>query len=263
MIPAPVPPLKDCTVLVTRPAEQAAELCRQLEAYGGTALAFPAMRIEPLAVPSMTRGTPTPADAYDLVVFVSVNAVMHGLRWVERAPTTRIAAVGRTTAAALRSASVPVQLVPDHDYTSEALLRLPELLERPPRRALIVRGGPGRETLRSGLEAFGSSVDTLDVYRRDLPSVDPAQLDALESRWATEGIDVVTVTSVEILRNLHALLADRGRSLLTRTPLLTVSGRIALAARELGYTGEVIPAPAADDATLVGTLAKWRTRARF
>lgn len=263
MIPAPVPPLKDCTVLVTRPAEQSVELCRQIEAFGGTALTFPAMQIEPLSAPAMTRGAPPADDPYDLVVFISVNAVVHGLRWVERAPTTRIAAVGPTTAAALRAATVPVQLVPDRDYTSEALLQLPELLEATPRRVLIVRGGPGRETLRSGLEALGASVDTLDVYRRGLPSVDPAELDTLESRWAAEGIDVVTITSVEIVRNLHALLTDRGRSLLTRTSLLTVSERIVDAARELHCTGEVILAPAADEATLVGTLAKWRTRARF
>ena len=73
MIPRVVPPLTDLTVLVTRPAVQCAALCAEIERYGGSAIAFPAVEIEPVAVQAKVAS----AD-YDLVVFVSVNAVEHG-----------------------------------------------------------------------------------------------------------------------------------------------------------------------------------------
>ena len=48
MIPFVVPPLSGLTVLVTRPAAQAALLCARIETLGGTGIAFPAIEIEPV-----------------------------------------------------------------------------------------------------------------------------------------------------------------------------------------------------------------------
>ncbi len=45
-----MPPLAELTVLVTRPAAQCAVLCEEIVRQGGTAIAFPAVEIEPLAV---------------------------------------------------------------------------------------------------------------------------------------------------------------------------------------------------------------------
>ena len=84
MIPRIVPPLTGLTVLVTRPAAQCAVLCAEIERQGGSAIAFPAVEIEPVAVQAAVSS----AD-YDLVVFVSVNAVEHGARQVARSERTQ------------------------------------------------------------------------------------------------------------------------------------------------------------------------------
>ena len=85
--------------------------------------------------------------------------------------------------------------------------------------------------------------------------------DALEQQWLDTGFDVVTATSVETLQNLQAMLSEVGCRLLRSTPLLVVSPRIAAAAVELGLHGECVLSQA-DEHSMLGALAVWRTRAR-
>lgn len=254
MIPKVMPPLAELTVLVTRPASQAASLCEQIQQRGGTAIAFPSVEIEALAA--------TVASGHDLVVFVSVNAVAHGVRWIEKGPTTRIAAIGKATAAALAEASLPADIVPEAGFNSEALLAHPDLALSSGARVLIVRGAGGRELLQESFAARGLIVETREVYRRVRPVIAEPVRDALEARWASEGIDVVTATSIETLHNLSEILSERGRRLLRETTLLVASRRIADAAAAAGLNGTVIVANGADDASMIGALARWRTRAR-
>jgi len=123
VIPKVVPPLTGLTVLVTRPAAQCAMLCAEIEGRGGSAIAFPAVEIEPVAV----QAAAVAAADYDLVVFVSVNAVEHGAQQVIKSARTRIAAIGRATAAALAAAELAADIVPEAGFNSEALLAHPEL----------------------------------------------------------------------------------------------------------------------------------------
>jgi uroporphyrinogen-III synthase len=254
MIPKVLPPLSGLTVLVTRPATQSASLCAQIETQGGTAIAFPAIEIEPLAAVT--------AVAHDLIVFVSVNAVTHGLQCIEKGPTTRIAAIGKATAAALAQAQMPADIVPEAGFNSEALLAHPELALTSGARVLIVRGAGGRELLQETFIAHGVSVETREVYRRVRPTVDDGRRADIEARWSDEGIDVVTLTSIETLHNLLSMLTEPGRELLRKTTLLVASKRIMEAAEAAGLRGTAIIASGADDASMLGALARWRTRAR-
>lgn len=254
MIPLVIPPLTGLSVLVTRPAAQALTLAASIEQCGGTALSFPAICIAPIEVRA--------AAEHDLVVFVSVNAVAHGARCIEKRPGTRIAAIGKATASALSEAGLAVDLVPESGFNSEALLAHPELDLARSSRVLIVRGAGGRELLQETFAARGCTVSTLEVYERTLPTVDAAHRNAVEASWADGGVDVVTATSVETLQNLWALLSERGRELLRNTPLLAASKRIAAAAEEMRLNGELVLAGGADDASLIGTLAYWHGRAR-
>jgi uroporphyrinogen-III synthase len=254
VIPKVMPPLAELTVLVTRPASQAASLCEQITQRGGTAIAFPTVEIEAV--------TATAASGHDLVVFVSVNAVAHGVRLIEKGPTTRIAAIGKATAAALAQTSLPPDIVPEAGFNSEALLAHPDLTLASGARVLIVRGAGGRELLQETFAARGLIVETREVYRRIRPIVADAVRNALEERWINEGIEVVTATSIETLHNLLEILSERGRQLLRETPLLVASRRIAEAASASGLKGTAIVANGADDASMIGALARWRTRAR-
>lgn len=254
MIPKIVPPLTDLGVLVTRPEPQCTVLCAEIERQGGVPIAFPAIAVRPLES--------EPAPESDLVVFVSVNAVEHGAKLVRKSPTMRIAAVGKATAAALAAAGLPPDIVPETGFDSEALLAHPALENAAIARATIVRGEGGRELLREALLARGALVELREVYRRERPSIDPERLAHIESIWAEEGVDIVTVTSVQTLQYLIEMLTERGRRLLETTPLLVPSVRILEAARAAGLQGDALLAPAADDASMIGALARWRTRAR-
>jgi uroporphyrinogen-III synthase len=258
VIPKVVPPLTGLTVLVTRPAAQCAMLCAEIEGQGGSAIAFPAVEIEPVAV----QAAAVAAADYDLVVFVSVNAVEHGAQQVIKSARTRIAAIGRATAAALAAAELAADIVPEGGFNSEALLAHPELQLTSGARVLIVRGEGGRELLRDTFAEHGMVVETREVYRRVRPNVDAAKVAEVEARWSDEGIDVATATSIETLQNLQALLTEHGRQLLSGTALLVPSRRIVAAAVSAGLRGEAIVAAGADDASMIGALAQWRMRAR-
>lgn len=254
MIPKVIPPCTGLTVLVTRPAAQAESLCAHIEAAGATALRFPAIAIEPTACAR--------AEPFDLAVFVSVNAVAHGRHLLPSDGSSRVAAIGSATAAALREAGVRVDFVPQAEATSESLLSLPELMAGGIERVLIVRGAGGRELMRQTFEARGLQVQTREVYRRVRPTVEDTLRDSIEAHWLDPGIDVVTATSVETLRNLDAMLTECGRNLLRRSALLVASRRIWEAALQIGAGSEGIVAGGADDVSMMRALARWCARAR-
>ena len=252
MIPWVVPPLQDASVLVTRPAAQGALLAARIEQLGGEAILLPAIAIEPLAADA--------AAHHDLVIFVSSHAVEHGARLITIGSATRVAAIGKSTAAALQALNIVVDIVPEADSNSEALLAHPGLSLVQGSSVLIVRGVGGRTLLQESFAASGMSVQVLEVYRRVLPVIDAATVATLEARWHAGDLDVVTATSVETLTNLAMLLGDR--SFLRDAPLLVASPRIREAAVAMGLRGDIIVANGADDESLLGALSYWRARAR-
>jgi uroporphyrinogen-III synthase len=255
MIPMVVPPLRGASILVTRPLSQAVSLTQHIQRLGGEAVPFPALAIEAVAAEL--------APACDLVVFVSTNAVAHGSHLITRNSQTRVAAIGKATAAALAALDIQVDFMPAADANSEALLAHPELTSTRCATVLIVRGVGGRTLLQESFAALGAEVRILEVYRRVCPVVDPATLALLASRWSADEIDIVTVTSVETLTNLFTQLGDAAADLLRRTPLLVASARIRDAALSMACCSDIVLARGADDESLIGALCYWRTRNRI
>ncbi len=245
--------LRGLRVLVTRPAAQAEAFCRLLRAAGARPVPFPVLAIEPLP-PAVAP--PLPARL-DWVIFVSANAVRHGLPWLRRQaafPAARVAAIGRQTAARLDEASQPVHLVAPPPHTSEALLAQPALAEVTGRTVLIVRGEGGRTLLADTLAARGARVHHLIAYRRTRPAVAP---DALARLLAEPGVDVAAVTSVEALHNLLAMAGKLARAELLARPLLVGSARMAEAARQLGFRHPPLQAASPADRAMLDALCQW------
>jgi uroporphyrinogen-III synthase len=232
-------------ILVTRPARQARELCRLIEAAGGQAMVFPLLEIVPAANPSELAALPL--QDYDLAIFVSVNAVEMALPHLPRLPPLAVAAVGEGTAKALRQAGWPPSIVPERQFDSEGLLALAELqADRVAgKKVLIFRGEGGREALAEGLRQRGAEVEYVEVYQRRLPRVDPALHPWIERG----GIDVIVITSSEGLRNLPRLL--NAPAWLFGTTLLLGSERIRQAALDFGFHGSIMAAPQMSDAGLL------------
>lgn len=258
MIPWVAAPLTGLSVLVTRPRGQGLGLCEGITRLGGEAIDFPALDIEPLL------DVMAPAGHYDLVLFLSANAVRHGTtltRDLVQAVNTRVAALGHASAAALEAAGITVHVVPESGSRSEDFLAHPAL-QIPLQRVLLVRGVGGRELLAETFISAGTQVDVLEVYHRRPALHTAAEVAVLEQRWREQGIHVVTATSVDTLQALAQILSADGTRLLRNTPLLTVSERVRAAAVRLGLNGECLIAPRAEDTALLGTLAYWRARAR-
>ncbi len=239
-------------VLVTRPQDQAEPLCHLIEAAGGRALRLPGIAIRPTQDPA--EAARLLAADWDLLIFVSRNAVEHGLPLFPagRLPAAAtVAAVGRATALALAAAGRTPDLVPEQRYDSEALLELPALQQLDAKRILIVRGNGGRPLLGDRLRAQRALVCYAEVYRRKPPRINAAHW---TGRLRNE-IDLVTATSTEILRNLHHAFDEPGRTLLLAKPLVVVGPRIAAAAEDLGFK-RVITTKRADDQSILKALSQ-------
>ncbi|MCP3663472.1 MAG: uroporphyrinogen-III synthase [Gammaproteobacteria bacterium] len=245
--------LKGLSVLVTRAHHQADGLCRLIEDLGGCAIPFPAVEITAMTPSS----SPLPIDQYDLVLFVSPNAVHYGSFLLDdRSPDqSLVGAVGRATAEALGSAGVQADLVPTRRYDSEGMLALPELNRVSGRRVLIVRGDGGRALLGDTLEQRGAQVDYAEVYQRRCPLSDPSFL--LARRYP---VGWVTATSNGILDNLFTLLGERGKQLLKTTPLVVVSERMRQHARKRGCEQVILAQGASDQALMDAICNDLKTR---
>ncbi|KVW96687.1 uroporphyrinogen-III synthase [Thiobacillus denitrificans] len=247
-------PLAGRTVLVTRPARQAAALVQAIRAAGGTAFEFPALDVEALPLDQLSEPLARLAAA-DIAIFISPNAAQFGMAAIRASGTLpdaiRVFAVGPGTARALQAQGVGGIITPD-GQDSEALLALPQLQDVAGKRVVIVRGVGGRALLADTLAARGAQVAFMECYRRVRPQADAAPLLA---RWQAGRIAAVTVTSAETLHNLAALLGEAGRPLLAATPLFAPHEKIAEAARRFGIA-QVIATPGGDDG-LVDGLVNW------
>ncbi len=223
-------------VLVTRPAAQADELCRGIEAYAGTAVRLPAMIIETVAAESDVLAGLSGAD---LAIFISPNAVVEGLQQVRRAYTDwpsglSVAAVGRQTAKALQRAGLRADIFPHGAGNSEALLALPALRQLSAgQRVIIFRGVGGRDLLAQSLRARAVAVEYCQVYRRR-PA--PGLVGGLSHLAAEDALDVVTVTSNAVLEFLHSAAQEGGcEAWLRQRYLLVMGARAGALARHLGF----------------------------
>ena len=208
-------------VLITRPRHQASKLADAIESQGGIAHLFPVIEIlagNSAAIEAQVARLQTP----DITVFISRNAVRHGLPYA----TGDIAAIGPATAAALRAAGTAVDICPDAGFDSEHLLAEAAFDDVADKTIRIIRGENGRDLLASTLRERGAHVDYVCTYSRATPEYSKSDLASLEQHWRKGDISAVTVMSVHSLRNLNTLLPDWCREQMSLTPLVTPAARV-------------------------------------
>lgn len=242
-------------VLVTRPAAQAATLCRLLEAAGCTALTLPTLAIEPLAAaePLAALRAALPCT---LAVFISANAVQHALPLIAAAgglpDDCTLAAVGAASAGALSAAGYRDVRVPETRFDSEGLLALPELHIVAGRRVVIFRGQDGRRLLAQTLAARGAKVHEVVCYRRR-PALEQAP--RLAAWLAAGAIAALTATSRAGYEALLELAGAQAPTL-AALPLAVLAPALAEHARARGHRGPVVSAERATDEALAAAVRR-------
>jgi uroporphyrinogen-III synthase len=253
--PSPHRPLAGRCVLLTRPRAESRRLAARIESAGGSVIVFPTLQTEPVPLSAASREALHALPRHRLAVFISANAVRHGLQLVRTTvgwpATLEAAAVGRATADLLRAHGVRRVLAPQEGADSEALLALPELQQVQGWSIVVFRGVGGREVLADALQARGAQVAYVECYRRVVPTLDPAPVRAALDAGR---VDAIVAASAEGVRNLLHMLGAEGQVLLCRVPLVVTHAHIQAAARTLGFEQVHLAADAHDG--VVAALAR-------
>ena len=253
-------PLHGIGVLVTRPRQQAAALCRLLEAQGANVERFAAIEIEPIDDRREWAARVGDLGQFGLIIFTSSNAVKYGAMLLEQRRDLPLAAIGPATARALNQAGYRVSVQSLEGADSESLLRHPKLNAVAGERVLLIKGKQGRELLEQELARRGAELALAEVYRRECARPDAAEIAALEARFAAHEIDAITATSVEIAANLLALATPRLRRAFDAVHWVVPGARVAESLREAGVKAPSLLARSAEDQDLVSALVDWRAR---
>ncbi|QHT62086.1 uroporphyrinogen-III C-methyltransferase [Paenibacillus lycopersici] len=265
-------PLFGTRVLVTRARAQSSELCARIEELGGEPCEFPVIETRPASEPAAIAALEAAladAEAYDWLMFTSVNGVDYFFDWLKklridmrRFHRARIAAVGPKTAEALENRGLIVDVLPVKFQAEDLLDSLAGHLESG-QRVLLPRGDLGRKVLPRELEASGLKPVEIDVYETILAqSQDEDVLELLRGG----GVHVITFASSSTVTNLLEVLrrmgVERPAELLRGIDIACIGPVTAKTAAEAGLTVTIQPEDATID-KLIEAIAESRLAHRY
>lgn len=246
--------LADKVVLVTRPRHQQEEFIQLLHKRAAKTLSFPTIEIQAVAPGDLLLDKLRQLNKYDLIILVSANAVNYALAQLKQLDIpiesleSDIAVIGSATRNAATVAGLKVNYLPDTGFSSEDLLQLPAMqaTQVESKQVLIIRGEGGLEELANRLRERGASVSYAEVYRRSIPEVDAGiKRQQLSQKWHELGVNLITVTSNDAMKNLYDMLDTPGRDNMLKTELIVPSQRCYTQAQKMGFESITI----ADSAT--------------
>ena len=237
-------------VLLTRPLSQVGNLQSLLEDSDLDYVLFPAFEINKI-------DTVVPSQRYDVIIFISVNAVIHSEEYFNQlfVKPFKIFAVGPITAKKLTDKGVKVDAYPLENASSQELLAMPECSELADKKVLIVRGKGGSETLKNSLKVM-NQVDYFEVYRRTACEVSRLHVESIELFMQTPD-GIVIANSVESLFNIVKLVKEirsyHEDQLKSRT-LVVLSERIKVQAQSIGFKKIHVTRTPSDKGTIIELL---------
>ncbi|HYO45026.1 MAG TPA: hydroxymethylbilane synthase [Candidatus Limnocylindrales bacterium] len=239
--------------LVARPDGQAGPLLAALAAAGVDGVHVPAIEIRQVAAAGELDTAASATAPGETVVVASANGAIAALDALARTGVDpaglRWAAVGHTTALALRAAGVSGIFVPS---VPDAATLAAELPVAPGDRVLVPHGDIADPLLTIALRERGVDVREVVAYSTaEAPEASRALLRAV----LDEGpIDVLVLTSRSTVRGLLELGGEAARRGLLATPVVAVGAQTAGAASDAGFR-QVLVAPAPDAASLAAYTA--------
>lgn len=247
-------PLKNLTILITRPAHQARSLCEQIEKIGGQTILLPTIEIIDPPNQKVILKAMQKLNEFDIAIFTSANAVNKIASFWPTQNKLTIFAVGPSTAAMLLQHKIKVNYVPKNNFSSEGLLELSELNQIKNKKIALFTGAGGRTLLLDTLQHRGAMVTKIETYQRQCPTSEAMK--KLPINWQNK-ITLVISTSSENLQNLFNLFGENYRSWLQHIPLLVISPRMADIAKNLGCKGPLLIANNSTDKAILECLRTW------
>jgi uroporphyrinogen-III synthase len=232
-------PLSGRSIVITRAVQQSGGLRERLERLGAEVLLLPTIEIIPPESYASLDNALLHAYNYDWLVVTSTNAVrVIGARMAElgvsseRLAHLRSAAVGPSTAKAMETIFLTVDVVPER-YVGDALA---DALKDEVRgqRVLLVRAAVARDVIPDALAATGASVTIADAYRTVIP------VDATERARVIFGgkplPNAVVFTSGSTVMHLLDVLHDTGLSFPREIACISIGPVTSAALRDAGLT---------------------------
>jgi uroporphyrinogen-III synthase len=173
------------------------------------------------------------AGEYDWLTITSATTV--DVLFAHRAAiprSTKIAAVGETTAAALQAVGYEVALVPEQDNSAEGMAEQLIALEPEPRRILTLRSEIAKPVLTRSLIAAGHDVSSIVAYRTvGVPVTERIRRDVDSGR-----INAILITSGSVAQQVREQFPE----IPDDTLLAAIGPRTAQDARKAGLPISVV-----------------------
>jgi uroporphyrinogen-III synthase len=246
-------PLAGRRIVVTRAARQSGGLRERLEQQGAEVMLLPTIETVPPESYQPLDDALREAKRFAWLVVTSAN----GVRVIGERLTTlglevqslahlRCAAVGPSTAEALQSVGLAVEVIPER-YVGEALAdALKDQVHG--QRVLLVRAAVARDVVPDALSAAGAVVTVVDAYRTIVPA------DAVERAKAIFGtesfLNAVVFTSGSTVTHLLDVLRDAGIAFPPQVACVSIGPVTSSALRDAG----LLVAAEAQTASLDGLL---------
>jgi uroporphyrinogen-III synthase len=239
-------PLKGRRVLVPRGGPWGDSVAAALRAQGATPVIAPLVNFAPSEDPtSLEAALRDLADgAFDWVTLTSSTTVdvLHAYR-AEIPASTRVAAVGETTAAALTAVGYRVDLVPEDDNSAAGMAAQLLALEPEPMRVLTLRSELAKPVLTRLLEEAGHAVRSVVAYRTvGVPVTEKVAGDVRSGR-----INAILVTSGSVAEQVHEQFPDIPEA----TVIAAIGPRTAKDARRAGLAVSAV----AKEQSVLGLIA--------
>ena len=254
--------LENIKVLVTRPEQQADNLCKLIEDIGGTAIRFPVIEISKIEDQQVVNELLNNIQTYDIGIFISKNAVAWTLRLLgdktSALENLKLISIGSATTAALKDV-LSSNVVTNSGTNSESLLEGDALSTDAVsgKNIIIFRGQGGRELLATTLRQRGAEVEFAEVYRRDCPQYEH---DFIDKIWTSNNPDLVVVTSNNGLENLFSLVSlvnNEHKKLLLSKQLVVMGRRMLDFSAAFGFSKTPLFTEESDDEGILKLIVKW------
>jgi len=227
-------PLFGRRIVVTRAAQQAAELSERLRELGADVIEMPATQLARLDLAPL-RAEIDRLSLYSWLIFTSKNAI--SIFWEQLLGAGKdardlaglnVAAVGPATAGALLEHGIAVDVIPNR-FVAEGLIEMLQTRDDlGGAKVLYVTAEGARDVLPRALKDLGADVTRIEAYRS---MVDGEGAEKLVRAIEAGNVDLVTFTSASAVRGYVDAV---GKDVALRVPAASIGSQTSDALREAG-----------------------------